>query len=176
MKMGFMFSQVFWGLLLIVLGLSIILKVIFNLNIPVFRMVISFLLIYMGLQILFGGFPFEKNDRNVIFNDNRIKVTAAGDYNIIFGKGIVDLTDFIADAHTRIEINTIFGSGLIKLKPEQPLKIVVNSAFAGAKMPDGNMISFGKYIYQTPGFKENQTFSEVAVNVVFGEVEFTERN
>lgn len=143
-------------------------------NIPVFRIVISVLLIYMGLRILFGGFAFEKSNRNVIFNDNQIKVATAGDYNIIFGRGIVDLTDYSAEAHTRIEINTIFGSGVVKLNPDQPLKITVNSVFAGAKMPDGNMISFRKYIYQTPGYQENKPYGEVEVNVVFGELQLTE--
>lgn len=174
MKMGFIFSQVFWGLLLVVIGLSLILKVVFNLNIPVFRLIFSFFLIYMGLRILFGGFGFEKNCRNMIFNDYQFKVKADGDYNVIFGRGVIDLTGYTIDANTRIKINTIFGSGLVKLDPSQPLKIKVNSAFAEAKMPDGNIISFGEYYYQTPAVQENQPYGEMEANVVFGELQLIE--
>ncbi len=174
MKMGFIFSQVFWGLFLVLLGVSFILKVLFHLDIPVFRLFVSFLLIYMGLRVLTGGFGCERNSRNMIFNDYQFRVTADGEYNVIFGRGVVDLTGYQVDANTRIKINTIFGSGLVKLDPAQPLKIKVNSAFAGAKMPDGNMISFGEYNYQTPAVKDDQPYGIMEVNVVFGELQMTE--
>lgn len=174
MKMGFIFSQVFWGIFLILLGVSFILKVLFHLDIPVFRLFVSFILIYMGLRVLTGGFACERNSRNMIFNDYQFKVNADGEYNIIFGRGEVDLTSYQVDANTRIKINTFFGSGLVKLDPAQPLKIKVNSAFAGARMPDGNMISFGEYTYQTPAVKEGQPYGNMEVNVVFGELQLTE--
>lgn len=174
MKMGFIFSQVFWGIFLILLGISFIFKVLFHLDIPVFRLFVSFILIYMGLRVLTGGFGCERNSRNMFFNDYQFKVNTDGEYNIIFGRGVVDLTSYQADANTRIKINTIFGSGLVKLDPAQPLKIKVNSAFAGARMPDGNMISFGEYTYQTPAVKEDQPYGKMEVNVVFGELQLTE--
>jgi hypothetical protein len=175
MKMGFIFSQVFWGIFLILLGISFILKVLFHLDIPVFRLFVSFLLIYMGLRVLTGGFSCERNSRNLIFNDYQFKVNTDGEYNVIFGRGIVDLSEYQVNANTYIKINVIFGSGLIKLDPAQPLKIRVNSAFAGAKMPDGNMISFGEYNYQTPAVKEDQPYGKMEVNVVFGEMQLTEK-
>lgn len=174
MKMGFIFSQVFWGIFLILLGVSFILKVLFHLDIPVIRLFISFILIYMGLRVLTGGFGWERNHRNIIFNDYQFKVKADGDYNIIFGQGVVDLTGYEVDANTRIKINVIFGSGLVKLDPAQPLKIKVDAAFAGAKMPDGNMISFGEYSYQTPAVQKDQPYGKVEVSVVFGEIQLSE--
>ena len=128
----------------------------------------------MGLRVLTGGFGSERNSRNAIFNDYQFKVKAAGEYNVIFGRGVVDLTGYPVEADTRIKINVVFGSGLIKLAPTQPLRIKVNSAFAGAKMPDGNLISFGEYYYQTPAVQENQPYGKVEVNVVFGEIQLSE--
>lgn len=174
MKMGFIFSQVFWGIFLILLGISFILKVLFHLDIPVFRLFLSFLLIYMGIRVLTGGFTRERNSRDIIFNDYQFKVNDDGEYNIIFGRSVVDLSEYQVDANTRIKINIIFGSGLVKLNPSQPLKVRVNSAFAGAKMPDGNMISFGEYNYRTPAVKEDQPYGNIEVNVVFGEMQLTE--
>ena len=174
MKMGFIFSQVFWGIFLILLGTSFILKVVFHLDIPVFRLFVSFFLIYLGIRVLTLGFSSERNNRNMIFNDYQFQVNADGDYNVIFGRGVVDLTHYQIDANTRIKVNTIFGSGLIKIDPTQPLKVKVDSAFAGARMPDGNLISFGEYTYQTPAVKEGQLYGKMEVNVVFGELQLIE--
>ena len=45
MKMGFLFSGVFWGGVLVLLGISIIIKVVFHIDIPVFRVVVALVLI-----------------------------------------------------------------------------------------------------------------------------------
>lgn len=58
--------------------------------------------------------------------------------------------------------------------PAQPLKIKVDAAFAGAKMPDRNMISFGEYYYQTLAIQSDQPYGKVEVNVVFGAMELSE--
>ena len=44
MRMGFIFSGVFWGLLLIILGLGVILKTFMNIDLPLFQLFLSFLL------------------------------------------------------------------------------------------------------------------------------------
>ncbi len=48
--MGFLFSDIFWGIVLILTGVSIILQLVFKINIPVFPIVIAFLLIYAGIR------------------------------------------------------------------------------------------------------------------------------
>lgn len=60
------------------------------------------------------------------------------------------------------------------LASAQPLKIKVDAAFAGAKMPDGNMIPFGEYYYRTPTIQSEQPYGKVEVNVVFGAMELSE--
>ncbi len=49
-----------------------------------------------------------------------------------------------------------------------PAKIIVNSVFAGARMPDGNTIAFGQYTYKSDSLKEDTSFLQVQANVVFG--------
>jgi hypothetical protein len=171
--MGFLFSEVFWGILLIILGVSVVIKVVFNVNLPIFRILFSFFLIYIGIRILMGGFGVNPPKNMVLFNDSEIKgPTADNNYNVIFGKGVIDLTDpALVKTTTKVEVNTIFGGGFIKLNPKMPLIIVVNSAFAGAKLPDGNIATFGKYTYKSPNFIEGQNHLEIDANVVFGGLE-----
>ena len=47
--MDFFFGGLFWGVLLILIGIGIILKVFFDINIPIFRTALALLLIYLGV-------------------------------------------------------------------------------------------------------------------------------
>jgi hypothetical protein len=64
-----------------------------------------------------------------------------------------------------------FGGGVIRLNPETPVKIMVNSAFAEAVMPDGNKVQFGNTSYQSKSYKEGQDGLLIEANVVFGGLE-----
>jgi predicted membrane protein len=175
--MGFIFSEVFWGVLLIILGASVVIKAVFHISIPIFPIVVAFILIYGGIRILMGGFGFEKSQNMIIFNDSTIKIASPKDtYNVLFGRGLIDLTAVTFTKTTpKLQINTIFGGGVIRINPEIPVKIVVNSAFAEAKMPDGNEIQFGKSIYQSKTYKEDQNYLLIEANVVFGGLEIVDK-
>lgn len=173
MKMCCLFSGLFWGVFLILIGLTIILKVLFNIGIPLFRIGFALLLIYFGIKILTGGPICSKGKNAVWFSESKIENTSSSDkYDIVFGKGVIDLSNVSLTSGTiKKEINTVFSAGVIKINPQLPTKIMVNSAFAGAKMPDGNVTSFGKYTYQSPNYKEGENHLEIAANVVFASLE-----
>ena len=173
--MGFIFSEVFWGVLLIVLGVSFIIKVVFNVNIPVFRIFFAFFFIFLGIRFLIGGgFDFERSSNTVIFNDSQITVTKpSNEYNVIFGRGTFDLSEItLTKKVTKVAVNTIFGGGIIKLNPEIPTKIEVDSVFAEARMPDQNSnFPFGSHTFTTENFDENQDYLLIKASVIFGGLE-----
>lgn len=172
----FFFSGVFWGVLLILLGVSLLLKILFNISIPIFRIAFALLLIYLGIKILLGGHGIEKRKNTVLFNDARIEYSDAFDeYNVVFGKGVIDLSNISLGNRTiEVKVNTVFGEGAIKINPTLPTEILVNSAFAGARMPDGNTISFGNYTYKSKNFKEGENHLKITSNVVFGSLKIIE--
>lgn len=175
MKIGFFFSGVFWGVLLIILGISTIVKTVFNVNIPLFRTAFSLFIIYIGLTMLFNGFSFETEKNTVLFSERKMNATNSFDkYNIIFGKGEVDFT-VRPPEYGRREVNIIFGSGIIRISSDIPVKIKVHSAFAAAFMPDGNQIAFGEYTYRTGSLKEEENYLEIEANVVFGSLQIIDR-
>ena len=177
--MDFLFNQVFWGIMLIVLGITIVIKVLFNINIPVFRVVFACGLIYIGIWFLIGGkFGWQQPGNNVIFNHKQIKITEPTneEFNVIFGEGMIDLTDIHLDKGvTNLKINTIFGKGVIKIDPNIPTKIVITSPFAVAEMPDGNRITFGNdYIYKSKNYQDETNYLRIKADVVFGELKIIE--
>jgi predicted membrane protein len=177
--MGFLFSGIFWGSILILLGISVIIRIVFNIHVPLVRIVFALILIYFGVRVLIGGSWCRStcNTNTVLFSEVKTEFTKdSNEYNIIFGKGSVSFTDSALAANNRkIKVNTIFSAGEIKINPALPAIITVNSAFAGAKMPDGTIISFGKYIYKTKGFSENSPALRIDATVVFGGLEITEK-
>ncbi len=177
--MGFLFNQVFWGALLIIIGITAIVNVLFHIHIPLARIIFAFLLIYIGIWFLSGGrFGWPQQGNNVIFNDLQITVTkpSTEEYNVIFAKGTVDLTGITMDKGIiKVKLNVVFGSGVIKINPAIPTKIIIDSPFAAARMPDGNNITFGSgYTYQTKTFKEDQDYLVIKADVVFGSLDVIE--
>ncbi len=174
MRMGLMFSGIFWGALLILFGVLVILKAVFGINLPIFRILFAIFLIYLGIKVLVGE-PWPRHEKNVtMFEEGNIDANAeaSNEYSVVFGRSIIDLSGIaVTDKTKSVKVNTVFGDAVIKINPEAPVKVVINSAFAGARTPDGNIISFGKYKYTTKAYKETLPCLLVEADVVFGGLE-----
>jgi len=167
--MDFLFSGVFWGVVLIILGLSVIINMIFHVHIPVFRILFALLIIYVGIRVLTGGgfHPFKPDKNTIMFGETTVNELLLKQYNVIFGKGNFDLSKAKA-ADGTVTINTIFAASEIVLPPGVPAKLAVDSAFAGAQLPDGNTVSFGSSVWKTAGFDESKPHISLKISVVFG--------
>jgi hypothetical protein len=165
---------VFWGIVLMLLGLSIILKVAFNIKIPVFRLLIAFLFIFIGLKIIFGRafIKINSNEADILFAQNTIKLSGKikNEYNIIFGGAdfIMEKGDTLSIPGKKIKINTIFGTSTLRLNDSIPIKVNVNAAFAGAKLPGSNTTVLGTATYASPGITNDQPRYVIEADVVFG--------
>ncbi len=168
--MHFLFGGLFWGILLVLLGLTIILKAVFKIDIPLFRMVFALLIIYWGLKLLFGGSFLGSSGNTVIFSESKIESKEAGnEYNIVFGKSTIDLTDIdISESGAVMEVNVVFGSGYILINPEIPTLIKVSTVFAESKLPKGNVSFFGDRTYKTKSYVDGENHLKLNIDVVFG--------
>ena len=167
--MDFLFSGVFWGVVLIILGLSVIVNMVFHIHIPVFRILFALLIIYVGLKVLTGGgfHPFKPDKNTIMFGETTVKELLLKEYNVIFGKGNFDLSK-ASPSETTAELNTIFGASEVMIPSAFPVKIVVDSVFAGAQLPDGGTVSFGSSTYKTPGYDESKPHLSLKASVIFG--------
>jgi len=171
MKMS---SSVFWGIILILIGLSLILKVAFNVDFPFFKFLFALFLIYLGIRIFVGKdfrlFSDANDEHTVIFSQRTITSIENGkEYNVIFGNGIFDLRNFQCspDEKMTVKLNTVFGSSEVLINDSIPTEIEAHTVFAGCKMPDGNTTAFGEAKYINAGYSSS-TLLKIESNTVFG--------
>ncbi|NLI61695.1 MAG: hypothetical protein GX375_09770 [Clostridiales bacterium] len=162
----------FWGIFLIGVGILMILKYQFKLNISLSRIVIGVLFLALGVSMLIGQ-PGFRTKSNIIFSDGNVQVVKPEkEYNIIFGNMLIDLSEIKEDdIDGKIEINTVFGNALVKINPEISTVIEVSSAFASANTPDGSTITFGEHSYKRG---EGHPILNIKANVVFGKIDIVE--
>jgi hypothetical protein len=169
MKMG---AGLFWGLILIAIGLSIILKVLFDIS--AFRVVLAIVFVLIGIKILIGKplIHHEKDDNVIMFGERNYKHVPMHnkEYNTIFGKTVYDFREVksLDELHTFLTFNTIFGSTEIYLPDSIPVRIKTDAVFSGAVMPNGNTIAFGTSKYSSSDVMENAQLLEIEAHVVFG--------
>ncbi|MCK4345403.1 MAG: hypothetical protein KAX05_08960 [Bacteroidales bacterium] len=174
MKMG---SGLFFGLFLILLGFALIIKYVFDLDIPVVRILIALLLVFIGIRMLLGKSVFQRihvNKNDVIFSESRFegKDMNKNEYNVIFGKSVFDLRDLDSiKLHRTIEFNTIFGATLVKINQELPVKIIAEGVFGSARLPGRTTAVFGKTEYTTKTFDPEKEYLLIKADVVFGDFE-----
>ena len=111
MKMSFFCSGMFWGSILILLGISVVLKAVFHINLPIFRLAFAAFLIYCGVKVLMGGQWGRVAHTGTIFFSQCSTPMSSKDneYNIIFSRGVVDST--ILDLYNPdkpVTVNTIY--------------------------------------------------------------------
>ncbi|HHW11962.1 MAG TPA: hypothetical protein GXX33_03035 [Firmicutes bacterium] len=175
MRVSMSLNGVFWGVFLIILGLFAVFKTVFHINVSLFRIGFALLLIYIGLSMLFNGSPWRGEKNTVLFDNRDFVLDKQGEYNVIFGRGLLDLTTLPSQPQgQRITVNVVFGEGVLKMKRDMPLTIKVNAAFSGVRLPDGNQITMGEYTYRAGEPTENSGRILVEVNVVFGSLAFKE--
>jgi predicted membrane protein len=167
----------FWGIFIILIGLSIVLKA-FGINFPFFKFAFGALVIFIGISIIFPGTIKKccgsiKTEREVIFGETVVEGSAvSGDYSAVFGSIKVDLTKVeLKDKNIGIKINAVFAGAEVKVDPSMPIRIKGASAFGAVIMPNGNTAAFGESVYVTDSFKEDKPYVDIEASTVFGGIE-----
>ena len=167
----------FFGLLVVLIGISIILEAVFQIHLPFIRLALGFFFIYLGIRFLSGG-RWRDGEMRVsgVLRDDTYTPTG-GDHvkhDVIFGRSVVDLTRLARDGgEVRAEVNTIFGATVVKIDPAVPLEIEVSSAFGDARLPDQSVTAIGTMRYRPPGQKDPPRL-KIRLNVVFGSSQVVE--
>lgn len=125
------------------------------------------------------GISCRRSSKTTVFEEKKIEATTStGKYDVIFGKSVIDLTGIeLKEGVSKVEINTVFGSSVIKIDPAMPIKIRASSAFGSARTPDENMVGFGEHTYKSDSLKQTDTknYLLILLNVVFGSAEVVKK-
>jgi predicted membrane protein len=169
-------AGVFWGALLIFIGLALIIRFVFNVEFPVFKVLFALFFIYLGLRILFGSFGlfrFETGPDDVIFSEREFYQPENNrEYNVVFGKGNFDFTNVdLSGGNVYVKIGTVFGASEILIDRDMPVIINADAVFSGAELPNGNTAVFGSTAYQSETFNPDSNHLKIKLDVVFGGVQ-----
>jgi len=129
--MDIFFGNLFWGLLLVLFGLSIIFKG-FGLNIPLVKTFIAIIIIMFGVKLLVGGSSFGSWRKREIKTSTTSKHRK--EYTMVFASGHQDLRKHLKDIK-ELEITVVFGSGLIYLPDNIDFDIETTSVFGQTILP-----------------------------------------
>jgi len=169
MRIGSIVDAVFWGVLLIAAGTLLIVRKYVPFNLPVGRIIVALIFVYLGVRIIVGGTAL-RDENTVLFGS---RTTLAGDasrgrdYNIIFGSGDFDFRALPADDVIR-EVNVVFGSATLRVSPDAPVEIRMSSAFGSVRTPDGQTISFGDRTWTSAAYREGSPALRIKAASVFG--------
>ena len=177
MKMG---AGLFWGAFLLLLGIALIIKVVFNVDFPVFKVLVGIFLILMGIKVLFGRFLIPSHHfepEETIFNERVYDNPEPGkEYTVLFARGVYDFTNVdLSKGSFYVKISTVFGGTQIIISRDMPVKIKADAVFAGAELPDGNTAVFGSAIYESDSWSPDTAALDIKVDVVFGGVQVIRR-
>jgi hypothetical protein len=172
MKMHFVFGSFFWGMIILLIGLGIILRA-FNINLPLVRIFFGLVIILIGVKLLIGVSGAKV--KSATFFDNRHWESSSmnRDFNIVFGSGLIDLTKGdTLNQFTKREINVIFGSGTVLLNENIPTEIDVNTVFGQVHLPTRDISFFGQDTYRVKADNDSTKVMRIEANAVFGEIYF----
>ena len=173
-------AGIFWGAFLLLLGIALIIKVVFQVDFPVFKVLVGIFLILLGIKVLFGRFIIPSHHfepEETIFSERTYDDPESGkEYTVLFAKGVYDFTNVdLSKGSFHTKISTIFGGTQIIVPRDVPVKITADAVFAGAELPDGNTAVFGSSVYQSDSWTPDTASINIKAEVVFGGIQVIRR-
>ncbi len=180
-----LFTEVFWGVYLLIIG-SIALIISFtNARVPLFRLAVGVFLVYMGLVMVFGGHfgmytasprridvdrRFDLDPSTVLMGQVTASLDQSAERNVIFGEGIFTIDPPPDGESLAFEFNSVFGSTTIRVPGDVAVRVKASSVFGSVQTPDGQSSSFGEHTYTSPGYTEDGPSIYIEASAVFGSV------
>lgn len=125
--MNFFFGYPFWGLLLILWGVSLVLKS-FGFHIPLGRVFLGIVVIVFGIKILVTSGKVSVKSKTTQHGKSYYKAGGSEDYNLVFSSGTIDLRELKEDSDD-IEISVVFASATVILPEHLSFKIEPTTVF-----------------------------------------------
>lgn len=174
MTVSFIFTELFWGTLLILFGISILIKVLLGIDIPIVRIFVALILIYGGVTLVLGTLP-QYSKESIIFQKASLKPKKLESmYTIALSSATLDFSSLRFKEPQEVKVTTILGSTKIKLNKSLPTEIYVNTSFANAQLPNDDKVSFsGSYPYKIPADSTQEPLLKLQANVVLGNLEIS---
>lgn len=158
-------SNIFWGALLVLIGLEIIVKSTLGINIPILRVAFGLFLIYAGIHFI-SGLGYKK--KTIAFSKATFTAREQDEnYQVMFGESTFNFFDAHLHNNRKIAVNTLFGSTTIIINQNIPTKITVDTSFGTTNLPDSTQLTHGSYVFNS-GPSDQEPLLEIHARVSFG--------
>lgn len=160
---GFYSSKIVLGLLLTCAGIYILIRYCFNVNMPfilytpIFRMISSIIIIFLGVYILIGAY---------YVGDNLPKYKKKY-YKAFFKSSSINLSNIEIERNINITVDSIFSDTVIYINQNIQAHIKASSAFGSISLPTGDSVSFGEINFI---IGDSDKILYLNVNSAFGQI------
>jgi predicted membrane protein len=165
-------TAIFWGIVIALIGVSIIMKEVFEVSFPFFRILFGVFLLWLGVKVMFG-IRFKNTEHSIAFDNRTLKYdTEHNEYQVVFGNATFDFTDVvISDETQKAGVKTIFGNGTVLVNSLTPVEFKMNTAFGQVQSPGNSANGFGNSAWVSPGCDLSKPHLVIEGNAVFGKLE-----
>lgn len=165
------FSSAFWGITIIFVGVAMLLRNFFDLDIPVFTIIAAGFLIFLGVRMIAGHASGNDSSNSAVFSEQKMGfVPGQNKYNVLFGNGNLDLSRLELTESKLVEISCVFGEFRVAVSPETNLQIFSSAAFGSFVAPSQQSSAFGSLDYRSQNFDPTKPVLTLRAEVVFGSV------
>lgn len=162
-------NNLFWPIVIIAGGVLMLLNAILPWHIPVGRILLAAVLIYVGVGMLTGNHHWLKwnaGDYQVEADSN------SAEYSVVFSERHIDLTG-ANDLPPVIKLNAAFSSAEVRLPVDYNITIKASGAFCSINLPDNQNIVFGEGTYSCGVDDPAAPSLYIDANCAFGSLSFT---
>ncbi len=175
------------GIVLLLVGLSILINVLFGVSIPIFRLLLAGLAIYFGLLLLLGVFKIRvpgigSVDGTIAFAGGDLKLTGdpieARELTVALARGTVDISALPVpqEGELPVRLSVVLGECTVLYDPAQPLRIDAATAFGDCKMPNDEKVVVGSLAWKSPAYDAVAPRIKLSITCVLGQVRFVAKS
>jgi len=159
------------GLAVVLIGLMMLIRNVFNIHIPIFAMLASFGLIWLGVMMIRGNIRPRGDDSRTMFGEGKLNyVPGQESYSVVFGSGVFDLRETRPDKPLHLNVECTFGEMKVLVNKDVALQVDGSATFGSLHGPDLRSASFGNYMYMSQGYNPALPGITIHARVTFGEL------
>jgi len=164
---GLLFGSLFWGILIALIGLSIILKHAFHVQFPLIRLFLGIIIILIGLRVIVGS-----SGKHTVRSRKYVSsYYSSKDFDVIFSNRTIDFTKYSDIEKLPNEITVVFGNALVIVPDTINLEVTSTTVFGSTILPDRSYAGFGEDRYVINN-NPQAPLHKIETTTVFGRLEF----
>jgi hypothetical protein len=163
------------GLLVMIIGASIAVDLLFDAGMPVLKGSLAVLLVVLGVRLVTHASwtPRGTNVHQTTAGEQTFRLSGRLDdnpeYDVVLGKAVVDLTGVSPPDHdVTVTVEALFGAAEVRVDPAVPYDVEGSAAFGEVRTPDQAHTALGRVRYRPPGLLPETPRLHLKVNAAFG--------